>query len=984
MKHLLSKWIRGGWPVLFLFLIELFLAAKNITPGTWLTGWDSTQPELNFALNLSRSLSSAWQEYRGLGLADGMAHAANIIHLLYIWMLSLVVPDSLIRYAFVFIAHLTGAVGMYALLRYLLKQNTWLAFAGSIFYLLSPITIQMFYQPLELFVIHFAGLPWLLLTVINYLEQGGKGNLFWLFLVLLIFVSQNHVPTIFVVTMMVVGIMLLLGFIDSFGKHWKRVLTIGILILGVNSFWLLPYASSVSSNSQVIPQAKINRLSNEEVILRNSAYGDLSHVARMEGFALSYEDWQANLKIGLQMSQWNAWWDGSIVTCVQWVIFGLALIGILRSLVTRNWKLLGISFIWILGLFNLGVRIPVIEQMMSWIYTSIPLYGAVFRFAFTKFSIVFAFASAALAMYALDWWRKWWLHILTAVLIIAGSFWIAQPAFLGEFLYRPLKIVIPNEYRQLFAYFNTAEVGRVAMMPVPDLWGWQLHSWGYRGSGIVWQGVKSPILMRSFDPWSSYNETFYNEFSTALYGLDKPAVQRVLDKHDVRYVLLDESIIAPGQDASILRLAETRELMKSFEATQVFHEGSLTVWDMGLRGNQFVSASPTYVLAEGETTYGRVDVIAAEHGTYIQGRSILYPFAQLMHEEIQDVTYGSDHITLRAILPEHASQLTVPAFNQGERVQLIYREGRWAPAYRVGGQDGPKLQTQVKGDVVWAVVGEPLTIGQTALPVSVWDEYLRDQVFTLSGTELQVEIPSLPITYDFLELGKPDVKNCDVLARGSAFREGSIYTADARGAACDYVVMSQLDTRSSYLMRIQGENLVGLSLKLYLYNDGSQRNDLEYLLSSKQFDHTFALLPWSFSGKYSLNIVTRSFGEKSQNDLAPVEVRYFPLTKLARAKVGKTENVQVTNNLRVVNVVKWGTWFYRVTVEGSGLLKLSQGYDKGWISFGLPHVKVDGWANGWMIPQSGVATILYWPQLLGYLGFGLFGLTFILILRRRS
>ena len=69
---------------------------------------------------------------------------------------------------------------------------------------------------------------------------------------------------------------------------------------------------------------------------------------------------------------------------------------------------------------------------------------------------------------------------------------------------------------------------------------------------------------------------------------------------------------------------------------------------------------------------------------------------------------------------------------------------------------------------------------------------------------------------------------------------------------------------------------------------------------------------------------------------------------------------------------------------GSGLLKLSQGYDQGWTSLDLEHVKVDGWANGWIVPQSGTVTIFYWPQLLEFLGFGVLGLTMALLIAKRK
>jgi hypothetical protein len=233
------------------------------------------------------------------------------------------------------------------------------------------------------------------------------------------------------------------------------------------------------------------------------------------------------------------------------------------------------------------------------------------------------------------------------------------------------------------------------------------------------------------------------------------------------------------------------------------------------------------------------------------------------------------------------------------------------------------------------------------------------------------------------------VTNCDVLNRGSESKTGNVYTANERGAACDFAEMNNLDTTMSYLMRLKGSDESGRSLKFFLFNTGSERNDLEYLtkpnVSKSEFDQTFGILPWEFAGSYTLNIETRSFGELAKNTLQPVEVRYIPLKQLAGIKVLQATGKSVENStLKIEKVDKTGTWLYRVQVSGSGLLRLSQGYDEGWISIGLPHVKVDGWANGWIIPSSGMVTIFYWPQLLEYFGFIVLGTTVIVLIFKRK
>jgi hypothetical protein len=51
-------------PITLLAGIEIALFFANYVPGTYLYGWDSVLPELNFKLNFFRNITSVWQEYR--------------------------------------------------------------------------------------------------------------------------------------------------------------------------------------------------------------------------------------------------------------------------------------------------------------------------------------------------------------------------------------------------------------------------------------------------------------------------------------------------------------------------------------------------------------------------------------------------------------------------------------------------------------------------------------------------------------------------------------------------------------------------------------------------------------------------------------------------------------------------------------------------------------------------------------------------------
>jgi hypothetical protein len=94
-----------------------------------------------------------------------------------------------------------------------------------------------------------------------------------------------------------------------------------------------------------------------------------------------------------------------------------------------------------------------------------------------------------------------------------------------------------------------------------------------------------------------------------------------------------------------------------------------------------------------------------------------------------------------------------------------------------------------------------------------------------------------------------------------------------------------------------------------------------------------------------------------------------------------------TSNLEIKEAQKIGTAIYKVKLNGDGLLTLNQGYDRGWVSYPtFEHVKVNAWANGWLVP-NGVDTVylFFWPQLLewGGLALGLICLLKIAVDKRK-
>lgn len=1015
------------WQLVVVLGVLVIVTWINFPKNTYLTGWDNLHPEFDFGLNFWRALSGVWVGNEGVGSALGHGFAASLPHTLFLWVASLVVPTMYLRSGFTFLMYFVGVVGVYKLVRRIFGKDRfapWGAMIGAMYYGLNLGMVQTFFAPLESFVVMYGLLPWVILTISNYLNIPSKKNLLIVFGVQILFSVIGFIPPLFVAYgFVLVGMML--GHLwkgrREFGKNLSKILLMGIVILIAHLYWLMPVVRYSLFGSQAYVEAKNNELSTPDFQYMSEARGKVTDTMILRGFFIDSSDsvLEGETKFYPIFEAWNEY-----LPRVEWVgyaLFGLIVLGIFGSLIHGGEASVagGVIAGFVVGFMVLTQGEKIFANVV-YLVRDVPMLGQAFRAAWTKFSGILMLPYSlflAYGVWVLSMWKEWIKYVFVPV-VVGGIICFGWPIFQGKFIYQRLKVNPPIEYFNLFKFMKTQNVSaRIVVLPMAWNWGWGANKWGYSGSGFLWYGIKQPILDRAFDVWSPYNETFYQEFSNAIYSCPtrshlvgdwevcEEQVASVLQKYDVRYVLLDESVIAPGQDKEILRIEETKKLAEVLGWEEKFKEGFLTVWetesqssDLSLtQGSELGLTVPErYTWVEADTEKVRRDVVWEGVGHYVSVvtqkysdtvSQTVYPLAGLMREELKGIEYGEDKITVSSDhLPAQGSELLVPGWKAGEIVRVEFRDGKAVPAYRINGQDGPRFLGKERPRV-----GENYMVARVSKGEE-WREYLEERKYPLQGETLKVEVVGEPTVYDFGKDGQETVGNCDVLKRGIAAKSQltrsdlqqhvTAYTADGRGAACDYVVMTELDTRLPYFMRVQGENKEGRSLKFFLYNTGSKRNDLEWLMSEGVFDQTFALLPWSWDGYYTLNIETRSFGQRAENTIGPVEARWFPLEQIAGAKiipsrsdlVGSENDLHPTrSDLRVINVKKMGTWLYRVEVEGQGLLRLSQGYDNGWISIGLPHVKVDGWANGWMVPESGTVTIFYWPQLLEYLGFVMIG-----------
>ena len=871
MKLSSLKWLKEWIFPLIIFAVTAFIAFKNYTPNTYLTGWDNLHPEFNFKLNIERSLNAVWQEYQGVGLLGGMSHAADLPRQLVLSGLAVFMPINVLRYFWTFLMLFIGPLGVYFLLK---TKSKIAAFTASMFYLFNLATVQYFFVPFETFVSFYGFLPWLLYFAIDYLNTGKK---IWKYaLISLLATTAFYVQTLFVVY----GIFLT---IISF-KNLKRSLKLFLVTFLINAFWLLPVVWFTLSSGQIPSNSEINLIASPETVLMNQGRSNFSDIVNLKGYWFDYYDFGKDQKFDYLFRPWI---DNSARPYLKEIGIGLFVISILGFVINRQiiWLvLLGIGYLMLSGF---KIPIAILEEA--------------FRNSFTKWSVAFSFIISVGLGYFVAKFKKF--AVIPSIIIIFLSIYSVYPIFNGKLISERVKVSIPNAYFESFDWFNAkSDGGRVAYFPAFDKWGWNYHDWGYGGSGFIWYGIKNPVLDRAFNVWSPNNENYYNEVTRAILAKDVGEFERVINKYQVKYLLLDESIINPG--------GEKIEVM-DLGFDKVFNSGFLTIYDTHFISNNFISSLNSYTSINADLTYSKVDPIYQKYGDYVQDENGLgLPFVNFDNRGPVEIRIGSEELII----------------------------------------ENKKANAKV----------------------------------TLPITE--------KITESFAsDRGYSEVNNCDLMKKGGVERSqqatGRQYMAKNGGVACDYFVYENLKYNQAYVMHVKGENKEGRSLKIYLYNWESKRVEIEELLPVGQFDSYFVIYPKTQNSGYTLNIETRSFGRiASENIIEKIEFVPFDINLVNNLYIEpKQQGYTLRYDLEVKNIQKYGTAIYKVETTGSGILELGQGYESGWISYPkLEHLKVNGWANGWVLNANSLQStdyssavsgrpstvvIFYWPQFLEWFGF---------------
>ena len=566
---------------LLLTTVVIILCLTNYGWGSTLSGWDNLHPEFNFNEYLKRIFFSVWQQHQGLGAVATQAHASEIPRVIYLYLTSLILPTSLVRWFYFFLMLLIGPLGVFYVSKYIyrslrVKNAESYAFLSGLFYLLNLGTLQHFYVPLEMFATLYGFIGWLFLYILRYLEDGCVKDLTIFSFLTLASTSMAHTSTLWLMYFVTVVIFLLTyqlyfyGIKKSFSKL-SRPIYILISTVFINLFWLLPNIYFVLTHANDVKNAKITRLFSEEAILNGLQYADFKDILVFKNFLFNWKvhrgqeiftpifiEWQKHLGYGFFL--------------LGFLFASVFLYGIYRSFINGripklkelNKKSLLVVFfpIFIFTIFILKMSTAPFGFIFDFMINYLPLFGEALRFPFTKVSIQLMFVCSLYFGYGVSQLKrsaevrskstvKAVLFILVfAVLII----FYTLPAFRGELFGPIMKVTYTDNYEDAYTYLNRFTGTRIAPLPVNSLYGWVYYSWqndkftyaSYQGAGFSWFFSANPILEREFDRWFPTNEQFYNEFQYAIYSQNPKLLEYILQKYQIDYLLLDKNVITPG------------------------------------------------------------------------------------------------------------------------------------------------------------------------------------------------------------------------------------------------------------------------------------------------------------------------------------------------------------------------------------------------------------------------------------------------------
>ncbi|MCL5746964.1 MAG: hypothetical protein M1277_01635 [Patescibacteria group bacterium] len=971
--------IRKRWHFIAVFSIALVLFFVNYKPGTYLVGWDSLQTELYPFLGVKRALFSVWEEYQSFGLIAGMAHSADLVRAFIIWILSFILPNNIIRYFFNMAMVAVAGVGMLKLLTFagFDKDKKVFAVLGALFYILNFATVQMMFLPYEAFSVFLGMLPWEIWIFLKIITSEKPSRKNWMIFLLINILStpQSYTQQLFMVYGLVLGI-LALGQIINTRKLiiLKKSILAFILILAINSFWILPQIYFLKTSEKTVQQAKINQLSTNDVWYSNKDNGSIKNFLTFTGY---YYDLLDNNQNPI-FSAWKQHRNNEIVTIVIYALSGMCILGFFYK--NRYGSSFSILYAFVaVALLN---NTPPFNLISDSVHSN-SFLSEIFRSPFTRFSIVYALTASyffSCGTYLIWFYLKKIKNnniMLTLFGLILTSLIIFQslPAFKGYYISPAMKVKIPKEYFSVINYFRHVDPNkRIALLPDSTFWGWFQTKWGYDGSGFLWYGIEQPIVSRTFDVWSKQSENYYWEEKNALDAGNINAFEKVLDKYDINYLIFDQSqnpIASSAKSIQYTELASIFAASKKISLVKKWGFISLYKVNHGKKIDNFVGVEKNLPNIGPAIQTTNEDTAYLKFGDYItnpnKNYDVFYPFLDLTTQ----------------------TRLEKKNWTMGES------NSDW---YMIGSL--PKNQNEYR------VLNKTNSIDINLYKDNSSISFILPIYTSIDSQKIVVKFPKIVI--DDFNPTKTKISNCGKKGNILSLTKDKklIISSNGGAIACFGYPDNSLPQEYGYIVKIENRNIKGRKLFFYILDQTNEQSYTEDRLINNTQYYIIGSRYKSGIG-YQLSFQNNSYKNiPSVNELDNLNIYLMPYDYLKNLTLVKRsdKNIITAKAQSKFTAQKLQYYLYSVKVQNAKskneYLILNQAYHEGWKAYEIQnskfkiqnsleitfpflfgtelrdHTLVNNWENGWGLSNltmkqfnNETIVVIFWPQYLEYLGF---------------
>ncbi len=945
--------------------VVLLISLLNITPQTYLLGWDNLQTDLNPLLGIKRAFFSAWQEYQSFGLPAGMGHAADLVRAVLIYLLSFILPQELLRYSFHFLMILLGALGAFHLFRFLGfdKKKEYLAAIASLFYIFHFSITQMMFFPFEPFSVFVASLPWLIWIFIKVLQTKPTHNDWLIFFSLFLLATPLAVAQQLFVVLCLFLALLFIGILlkNRTFETLKKVIIAGLLILAANSFWLGNQIYFLATSGAVVREAKINQIATNDVLFANRDKGNIKDFVLSQGFF--YDRVDQNEK-GL-FDTWKAYRGNIFITLILIVLFAVTILGLFRKSAQRT------GFTLMLGVTTLALlnNIYGLYELNALLREN-GFINQIFRSPFTKFSIPFALISAYFFLYGLEGISKKISLVLKKVQIVPVimTFFIllsTLPTFMGQNLSPAMKVYLPQEYKDVISYFQTVDKNkRIGLLPEYTFWGWYHNRWGYDGSGFLWYGIEQPIISRTFDVWSLTSESYFWELKTALDAEDPRALENVIQKYNVDYLLFDTSLLPIVSNTKGIQYQSIEKTLSQIDSISLEKEwGPLKLYSIAQEKpvKNFISLAtslpnigPAIKLTNTDTAYTTYGAYQTNPNT---SYDLFYPFL--------DLTTQTRVANKEWLISENNASFSFTR-------PLVFN-GR---DYEAEAATESAINLYTENKAVRFVI--PSTISLDANRITVAVPKLVQKSFIPSSAEVSQCSP-----HEGTIRRESFDNTLKVITRGGT-------------TGCFSFEDITLDQAYGYLLKVESKHSEGQQLFFYALD---KTKDQAYVEDRLTTDTQFYVIGSKYNGGlgYAFTFQNNSLPTiESINEISGLTIYNFPYAEI-KSLVLKKKNTTLTQAtfLDDYSAEKKSLYAYHVSVpqqDSQSTIVLHQSFHEGWRMYRMSsespsffektlpylftqeiktHTKINNWENGWQIPASekeNTYLLIYLPQHLQFVG----------------